>query len=181
VARTILIGGACGAGKTSIARLGHAALQPMFGSTASIDTDTMFMMIDPNWELPYDERRARLMHRQVAMLAESFLDFGVDTVLVVGNALHGREAVQLLLEPLLPRGDVFHFLLDPDLHEIRRRVRARGDDKSDEWLQTHVDWVRDQCEGWTVRIDNTALTPRETAQAIARALEAGVGRLTASR
>jgi hypothetical protein len=41
--------------------------------------------------------------------------------------------------------------------------------------------VRDQCDGWTVPIDNTALTPRETAQAIASAVEAGVGRMTASR
>jgi hypothetical protein len=51
------------------------------------------MMIDPLLELPYDERRGRLMYRQVAALACSFFDFGIETVLIVGNALHTREGV----------------------------------------------------------------------------------------
>ena len=175
--RTILIGGPCGAGKTSIAQLGYVRLSELFGPTACIDTDTVFMMIDPRWEVPYDERRARLMHRQVAMLAGSFFDFGLETVLIVGNALHGRQALNLLLEPLLPRGEVFHVLLDPETDEIQRRIRRRGDDKDEAWVSSHVAWVRDQCDGWTVPIDNTRLSPDETAQAVADAVSRGRGRL----
>ena len=139
------------------------------------------MMIDPLWELPYDERRARLMYRQVAALAGSFFDYGLETVLVVGNALHTREGVDFLVGPLLARSDVFHVLLDPSVEVIRERIRVRGDDKTDEWIESHVAWVRAQCDGWAARIDNTAMSTEDTATAIRRMIESGGGRLRSVR
>jgi len=173
----VLIAGACGAGKSSIAALGYRRLTEMFGPTAAIDTDTLFMMIDPLWELPYDDRRGRLMHRQVARLARSFFDFGLDTVLIVGNALHTRDGVEFLVEPLRPRSEVFHVLLDPSLETIRKRISERGDNKTHDWIESHVAWVRQQCDGWTARIDNSVMTVEETARAIRRTIDTGEGRL----
>lgn len=177
--RTILLSGACGAGKTSIAKLGYPRLSALWGPTAALDTDTLFMMVDPHWELPYEERRARLVLRQVGLLAGSFLDAGFETMLVLGNALHSPDGLDLFLPALLERGDVFHITLDPSLDEIVRRVAARGDDRTFEWLDTHVDWMRAGYERWTCRIDNTALTPDETAERIATEIARGCGRLTA--
>lgn len=84
--RTVLLSGVWGSGKTAITELGYERLREALGATASIDTDRLFMMIDPDWALPYDSARAELVYRQVGLLAGSFFDFGLGTVLVVGNA-----------------------------------------------------------------------------------------------
>ena len=89
--KTVLLSGVCGSGKTAITQLGYERLREALGATASIDTDRLFIMIDPDWALPYDSARAELVYRQVGLLAVSFFDFGLDTVLVVGNALHTPE------------------------------------------------------------------------------------------
>jgi hypothetical protein len=68
-------------------------------------------------------------------------------------------------------------LLDPTVEEIRRRITERGDDKTEDWVASHVAWVRDQCDGWTTRIDNTLMDPDETARAVLRSVEQGAGRL----
>lgn len=62
--RTILLSGACGSGKTSIAQLGYRRLAASWGPTATLDTDTLYLMVDPHWALPYDERRNALVLRQ---------------------------------------------------------------------------------------------------------------------
>jgi hypothetical protein len=180
IPRTVLLSGVCGSGKTAITELGYERLREALGAPASIDTDRLFMMIDPDWALPYDSARAELVYRQVGLLAESFFDFGLDTVLVVGNALHTPEDLDLVLPPLLERGAVFHVTLDPSLTEIVRRVRQRGDEKTDEWLAAHVSWMRDKYGPWTARIDNTTLTPSETLRAIAAEIARGAGRLHAT-
>jgi adenylylsulfate kinase-like enzyme len=176
--RTILLSGACGSGKTSIAQLGYRRLSASWGRTATLDTDTLFMMVDPHWELPFEERRGTLVVRQVGLLASSFLDDGFETMLVLGNALHSSEELDLFLPSLLERGDVFHVTLDPSLEEVVRRVAARGGDKTADWLATHVAWMRERYESWTCRIDNTSLSPSETVDLITAQIALGCGRLT---
>ena len=39
------------------------------GPTATLDTDTLFTLVDPHGALPFDERRARLVLEQVGLLA----------------------------------------------------------------------------------------------------------------
>ena len=178
VAKTILLSGACGSGKTTILRLGYRELFPHFGRTATLDTDWFFMLVDPHWELPYEERDGALMFRQCAILAGSFFDAGFETVLIGGNALHTRDGeFDDLIDALRSWGDVFHFTLDPTLDEIIRRVQARGGDKTDEWLTTHVAWMREKYASWTSVIDNSAVSPRETASLIAHRAALGEGLL----
>ena len=176
--RTILLSGACGSGKTTIAQLGYRRLSAAWGPTATLDTDTLYGMVDPHWELPYEERRNDLVPVQVGLLASSFLDAGFATMLVLGNALHTPADLEVFLPALLARGDVFHVTLDPSLDEIVRRVEARGADKTPEWLDSHVSWMRERYEPWTCRIDNSALTPLQTVERIAAELRRGCGRLT---
>lgn len=176
--RTILLSGACGSGKTSIAQLGHRRLTASWGPTATLDTDTLFTMVDPHWELPYEERRGLLVLRQVGLLASSFLDDGFATMLILGNALHTGEELDVFLPALLERGDVFHVTLDPSIEEIVRRVAARGGDKTPEWLATHVEWMRERYEPWTCRIDNSSLSPSETVDLLTSQIARGCGRLT---
>lgn len=78
------------------------------------------------------------------------------------------------------RGDVFHFTLDPSLEIIVRRVEGRGGDKTEDWLETHVAWMREKYESWTSVIDNSAISPEETASLIAARVATGEG-LLASR
>ncbi|HZU74590.1 MAG TPA: hypothetical protein VE990_17670 [Acidimicrobiales bacterium] len=177
MARTILLSGACGSGKTAVADLGHKRLRAALGPTAVIGTDRLFMMLDPLWELPYEPDRLELVYRQVALLVASFFGFGVPTVMVVGNALHTPSELDLLLVDLLEAGEVFHVTLDPSLAEIIRRVRLRGDDKTEEWLASHVEWMRAKYGSWTARIDNSALSPGQTLDALAEVIDQGGGRL----
>jgi hypothetical protein len=181
MARTVLLSGACGAGKTSLLRLGYRRLSPYFGRVATLDTDWFFMLVDPNWELAHDERDGDLMHRQCGMLARSFFDAGFETVLIGGNALHTRDgSFDALIESLRARGNVYHFTLDPSLDEIIRRVEARGGDKTREWLGEHVAWMRDRDAPWTSRIDNSAMSPTETAAVIAERITLGEGLLASA-
>ncbi len=47
VGKTILLSGACGAGKTSAMQLMRRHLLPTLGETAIIDVDRVYTMVDP--------------------------------------------------------------------------------------------------------------------------------------
>lgn len=173
-----MLSGACGAGKTTLLQLGYPKLFSYFGRTATLDTDWFLMLVDPRWELPYEERDGELMYRQCALMAISFFDAGFETVLIAGNALHTRGgAFDGLVGAIRSRADVYHFTLDPSLDEIIRRVQLRGADKTSDWLETHVAWMREKYGSWTSVIDNSAISPRKTAQLISDRVANGDGLL----
>jgi hypothetical protein len=58
--KTILLLGACGSGKTTLMTVGYRALEVHWGPTATIDTDTILLMVDPRWDLAHEERRLEL-------------------------------------------------------------------------------------------------------------------------
>ena len=176
--KSILLSGACGSGKSTLMALGYRALEVHWGPTATIDTDTILMMVDPRWELAHEERRLELAGYQCWLLAQSFLTGGFDCVIIGGNGLHTPEEINDLVVFLLRFGEVHHVTLDPSLAEIQRRVAARGGDKSPEWLSGHVEWMRTRYRPWTCRIDNTFLDPEATLIEIAQRIESGEGRLT---
>ena len=178
MARTILLSGACGAGKTTLMTLGYRALERHLGATATIDTDTILMMVDPRWELTHEERRLDLAGYQSWLLVKTFLADGFDTVILGGNGLHTPEEINELVERLVEVGDVFHVTLDPDLGEIERRVAERGGDKTNDWLAEHVGWMKAKYGDWTCRIDNTSLSPEDTVVELAARIERGEGRVT---
>jgi hypothetical protein len=158
--KSILLSGACGSGKSTLMTLGYRALEAHLGPTATIDTDTILMMVDPRWELAHEKRRLELAGYQCGLLAESFLTTGFACVIIGGNGLHTPAEINDLVAFLLRLGEVYHVTLDPSLAETQRRVAARGGDKTPEWLAAHVEWMRARYRPWTCRIDNTLLDPR---------------------
>jgi hypothetical protein len=178
VPKAVLLSGACGAGKTTLLQLGYRRLFSHFGRVATLDTDWFFLLVDPHWELPFEERDGELMYAQCATLARSFFDAGFDTVLIGGNALHTRGGrFDELVDSLRASADVYHYTLDPSLEAIVQRVERRGGDKTAEWLGTHVAWMREKYDTWTSVIDNSAMSPEETVAVIADRIKAGEGLL----
>jgi hypothetical protein len=149
------------------------------GRTATIDSDTLQMMVDPKWELPEDEWDLELCGWQCWLLARSFLTSGFETVIIGGNGFHTPgEGLNDMIGFLLTAGDVHHVTLDPSLEEIQRRVAQRGSDMSRDSLAEHVAWMRARQRDWTCRIDNTSLTPEATVAEIAARVARGEGRVT---
>ncbi|MEX1009266.1 MAG: AAA family ATPase [Acidimicrobiia bacterium] len=179
MARTILLSGACGSGKSTLMNLGYRALERHLGPTAVIDTDTVLMMVDPRWELSHEERRLDLAGYQCFLLARSFLDAGFQCVIIGGNGLHTPDEINDLIALLLDVGDVFHVTLDPALTEIQSRVANRGGDQTPEWLADHVQWMRARYRSWTCCIDNTELSPEATIAQVAERTAGGEGKVIA--
>jgi hypothetical protein len=177
--QTILLSGACGAGKSATLKLGARAYEPSFGRTATFDTDELLMMVDPRWELDHEERRFDLLYEQCGLLAESFARGGFDTVVIGGNALHTLDELHGLVDRLAALGPVFHVTLDPSYDALVRRVAERGGDKDPAWLRTHVDWMRPKYGSFTCRIYNRAISIIQTLDDITRRIRQVEGRLTA--
>ena len=176
--RLVFLSGACGSGKTAVLELGYHALKAAFaGDTAAIDTDRVWMFIDPRWEFrhPDNERHAALTRQQWALLARSFFEFGFAAVIIGGNAVWHLESVAEVADSLRDVAEIYHVTLDPSWEVICDRVERRGDgNKSREWLRTHVDWMRGHyAEGWTHVVDNSTMTPEETLAAVVAAVESG--------
>lgn len=179
MARTILLSGPIGSGKSTILALGARALHPHWGSTAVIDTDVLVMMVDPRWELSDEERRYDLTGWQVWLLAHSFLSSGFDTVVIGGNGLHRPdEGPDELVELLLGVSDVHHVTLDPSDEVIRQRLLQRGATHLPADLADHLTSMRASYGDWTCRIDNSRLSPLETVEEITARIATGEGRLT---
>lgn len=175
---TLLLSGACGSGKSTLLTLGYRAWNDVLGPTATFDTDSLLMMVDPRWELAHEERRLDLMFEQCGLLASSFQRSGLAWVVIGGNALHTPEEIVGLVAALLQLGDVFHVTLDPSVEIIQRRIARRGGDKTDEWLETHVEWMRAKYDSWTARVDNSDHAPLDTLRGIAARVARGEGQLT---
>src|SRR5687768_7062033 len=149
------------------------------GDVAAIDTDRLLMFFDPLWELKYPEAEPywELAGRQWILLARSYFEFGFAAVIIGGNGVWDRTAVSQVAAAVADLADTYHLTLDPSLDVICERVAARGDDKSPDWLRTHVEWMRERyAEGWTYVIDNSAMTPDETLEAIVAAVVSDAAR-----
>lgn len=160
-------------------RLGYRKLSARWGPTATIDTDTIMMMVDPLWELTHEERRLELAGYQCWLLAKSFFAADFECVVMGGNGLHTPREINDLVGLLLTAGDVYHVTLDPALEEIQRRVAERGGDQTPEWLKAHVEWMREKYRDWTCRIDTSCLTQDETLVEIAERVGRGEGKVVA--
>jgi hypothetical protein len=179
---TLLLSGACGSGKTAAMRA-MALSSP--GETAVIDIDLVYTMVDPNYAIPFPEaeRFWSLARRQCVRLAEGYFATGFVLVVIGGNAIYQRDRLNTMLPSLLKLSEVHHVTLDPAPDIIRERIAARAHPfdatKPPEWIDGHVRYMREHYETWTARIDNSDLTPDETARAIREAIRAGSGRLDA--
>jgi adenylylsulfate kinase-like enzyme len=116
VGKTILLSGACGAGKTSAMGLMRRQLLPRLGETAAIDVDRVYMMVDPDYAISFPEAEAywSLARRQCALLATSYLTSGFGVAVIGGNSLYQKDRLNEILETLLEVSEVYHVTLDAD-------------------------------------------------------------------
>jgi hypothetical protein len=139
--------------------------------------------VDPDYSIPFPEAEAywSLARQQSAVLAASYFANGFGVVVIGGNSVYQTDRLNEILDPLLEVSEVYHVTLDPSPEAIKQRIRARSHPldaiKTPEWIESHVRYMRQYYEDWTARIDNSALSPAETVQAIGDVVLSGQGRL----
>lgn len=86
--RCVLLAGTSGAGKTTLCRLGHAAMMRAWGHpAAAIDLDTVYQAIDPLWELEYSDGRNAMVMEQAVAWTRSLVEHDWRTVILTGNSI----------------------------------------------------------------------------------------------
>lgn len=174
--RTVFLSGPAGSGKTTVLRLSHEEKLAALGRTAAIDSDQLFLMVDPHWDLPYDDARTALVLRQCVQLAESFFGADYENVLIAGNAIHDAIDLNPVLPDLLRLSRVFHLSLDPSEEAVLRRT-ADDPGRSPAHLVNDLHLLRAKRSPWSAPIDNSTLSPLETLHKIAHLVQSGEGEI----
>jgi hypothetical protein len=186
--RVVIVSGACGVGKSETLRSMRDALAGRVEEVAVLETDHFYMIIDPHWAIAEPDAR-RYFEMSGWLLRETarhLLRLGFDWVAIGSNGLNEESHVREFVEPFVDAGTaVHHVTLDPGVDTIRSRMAHRiatlghplDDVKSPEWINGQLAWFRGMYGPWTYVLDNSSLTPAETAIAIYEAAENGKGRL----
>ncbi len=166
---TILLSGAPGTGKSAVQRLAPGYFRDRFGEAASIGTDEIYTIVDPDWSQT-NEHWKEIARDNCILLVRNLFLHGIRVVLIGGNDLYTQLVVNQFLAALLPTSAVFHFTLDAQLEVVVQRVGQRGDLPSHpaEWLAGWLDHIRTHYAAWTQVIDTSYLTPEETLEIIHR-------------
>jgi hypothetical protein len=188
VKRVVVVSGACGVGKSETLRAMHTALDGRVGDVAVLETDHFYTMVDPHWEMRPDRapRYFEVTGHLLRQTARGFLRAGFDLVAIGSNGLHEEAHVREFVEPFVADGAAAHHVtLDPGLETVQERmahrIATRGlvvdDEKDPEWLAGQLSWFRERYGPWTFVLDNSSLSPAETAVAIYDAVRNDRGRL----
>ena len=164
---TILIGGALGAGKSTVAQAATYYFRERMGETAVLSTDEFYQMFDPHWTVNNREWWETAFQNCLAVAAWLF-QHDTQVVVIEGNGFHNRETFDEVVHALGNRSAVYHITLDAQLDIVTERVRRRGDlaRHTAEGLAAWLELVRSQSGGWTYMIDTSVLTPDETLEHI---------------
>lgn len=170
----ILITGAPGIGKTTVAQL-LARRRPV---AAHIEADELHLMIIAGGQWPSArtdraERQLVLRTRQAAMLARSFYRAGISAIV---DEVLGTAAQAVAFEDELGGVPIGTFFLTAPTEVIRARDAARTKHTAVNYIG--IEYEISRVVGATARrIDTTGLTPAKTADIIDTALAEGRGRL----
>lgn len=173
--RCVLISGPAGSGKTTVCRLGHAAMTAAWGGpAAAIDVDQLYANVDPRWELSYDDARNALMLEQAAYLAGSLFRNGWSTVMICGNSLFDPADTGPLIRRLDAIAVVHHISLVTAPAQLVART-ADQPDREPQQVIAEAELLARKVHPGTAMIDNSDLTPVETLAEIVRLVDAGQG------
>ena len=182
--RVVVVGGACGVGKSEALRVMRPVLQGRVADVAVLETDRFYMIIDPDWAIPEEEagRYYEVSGWLLQGTAQRLVGAGFDWVAIGSADMYEESRLRDLVQPFIDDGvAVHHVTLDPGVETVCERIARRAHpldaDKTPEWIATYLSWYRGHYADWTWVIDNSALTPDETALAIFDAVGAGRGRL----
>ncbi len=186
--RIVIVSGACGVGKSETLRSMRGALKGLVSDVAVLETDHFYMIIDPLWAVPYEQagRYHELSGFLLQETARRLAQKGFDWVAIASNGLYEESHVREFADPFLTDGiAVHHVTLDPGEKTLQKRMADRqskfglavDDIKTPEWLRSQLLWFRDRYGPWTSVIDNSSLTPTETAKAIYEEVCSGKGRI----
>lgn len=148
------------------------------GEIAVLETDTIYMMIDPTWS-EYNDRNAAVTGLVTARTAAEFIRQGFNWIVVGSNGLQDRDDVDAFLTEVPASVEVFHLFLDPAPSAVEQRIAARAHPidahKTPEWIAENVAWMRSYHRPESGRIDNSDLDIDQTVEAIYAAVTAGRG------
>jgi len=156
----------------------RAVLGERVGEVAVLETDTIYMMIDPTWAA-YSATYDTIAKRVAARTAAQFVREGFDWIAVGSNGLQDHRQVDEFLTQL-PRGvEVFHLFLDPSTSSVQARIASRAHaldaHKTPEWLAENVAWMRSFHRPESALVDNSDLDVDQTVEAIYAAVASGRG------
>lgn len=179
--RVVMVIGPCGAGKSTVLRRMRSVLGSRVGEVAVLETDTTYMMIDPTWAL-FNSHYWALAVQVAARITTEFIRAGFDLVAIGSNGLLDHGGVDEFVAQLPTGVDVHYVFLNPSVEAVQARMAARAgnpidDDKTPEWVEKNVMWMRGHHNSRSALIDNTGLDVDETVDAIYAAVEAGAGRI----
>lgn len=185
MAKMVMVVGPCGSGKSSALGRMRPVLGSRVGEVAVLETDTTYMMVDPTWEL-YNQRYWAIASRMTARIVAGFVQEGFDWVAVGTNGLQERTSVDDFVAQLPAGIEVFHVFLNPSVAAVQRRMQERISafgyqtdvQKTPEWLEKNVGWMRSFHDSWSALIDNSDLDVDETVDAIYAAVDMGRGRIS---
>ena len=181
MATIVLVIGACGVGKTSTLARMRPVLGTRVGEVAVVETDTVYMMIDPTWSIEDKAPHLAYTGLLTARIVSEFVRARYEWIVIGSNGLQDPQSVDRFVDLLPPDADVFHTMLDPEVAVVQGRIAARAHPldagKAPEWVAANVEWMRGSIDDRTARIDNSTLTVDQTVEAIHAAVRRGEGRL----
>lgn len=172
MSQIVIVSGPSGAGKSSVCE----SLCERYDRTVHIETDAFFSAIRMGYINPMREgsnRQNEMITRAVARAATAYAQ---DLFAVFIDGVIGPHLLPVYLEELRPANVAVHFvLLMPSLEETLRRVQLRPSQRpmiEREHRELHRGFEEHgEFAGFT--IDNTGLTPDQTADLVMEACGRG--------
>jgi hypothetical protein len=120
----------------------------------------------------------KYLSRSEFRVAISLFEHGWQTVIIFGNSLFDPDDTAPVLARLCPVAELYRVTLAPALEAVLARcgpdLPGRGPSRLAEDAETHA---RRRHPG-SALLDNSALTPEQTLEGLARLVSAGAGRLS---
>ncbi|OLN22141.1 hypothetical protein BTO30_11240 [Domibacillus antri] len=163
--KIVFVSGASGVGKTTLCEILTSQIGPSYNDEiAGIDMDEVYKFVDRGFCSPHGDRLYKLARVNTGSLTNNFLQNGIHTVFIFGIEIYNKKRVKDVLDcvKIDEKTHVYHFTLTPPKKKIVERLKKRQK-YVPEWFHMHL-LEREYYYNakWTIPIDNSNMTPRET-------------------